>query len=183
MCGQADPEALEAAVNSLDDVTLDGILTVYRITQEQYAKEARELEGVAEGLKPVQDDPAGYANNAILRSRYERLTVRTVRGTAEIETRTPGRAPRIRAYSNAEALVDAMERHGVNAFLEAQYRNAGAVLDDTINNLWTNRSETVIVVEPRKPGHELLDLPRLDWSPPGSGGGKGGRTEAGRKPT
>ena len=36
-------------------------------------------------------------------------------------------------------------------------------------------SETAIVVEPRKPKHELLDMPRLDWSPPGSGGGKGGR--------
>ena len=67
VCRIADPEALEVAVNSLDDVTLNGILTVYKITRQQYAKEARELDGVAEGLKPVQEDPVGYANDAILR--------------------------------------------------------------------------------------------------------------------
>ena len=61
-----------------------------------------------------------------------------------------------------------MERNGINAFLEAQYRNAQTVLNDTIDNLWTNRSATVIVVEPQKPEHELLDMPQIKWSPPGT---------------
>ena len=183
VCRIADPEALEVAVNSLDDITLNGILTVYKITREQYAKEASELNGVAEGLKPVQKDPVGYANDAILRSRYERLSIRTVEGTAEIETRTPGQPARVRKYSDAEQLVDGMERHGINAFLEAQYRSAEAVLNDTVDNLWKNHSTTIIVVKPEKPEHELLEMPRVEWSPPGNKRNEGDNGGERRKAT
>ena len=168
VCRRADPEALEIAVNAVDDVTLDGILTVYTITREQYKTETRELEGVPEGLTPIQDDPVGYANDAILESRYERLALRTVDGSAEIETRTAGKQERTRTYRSAEELAEGMERDGINAFLEAQYRNAQAVLNDTIDNIWTGRNTTIVIVEPRKPEHKLLNLTQVDWSPPGN---------------
>lgn len=168
VCRRADPEALEIAVNAVDDVTLDGILTVYTITREQYKTETRELEGVPEGLTPIQDDPVGYANDAILESRYERLALRTVDGRAEIETRTAGKQERTRTYRSAEELAEGMERDGINAFLEAQYRNAQAVLNDTIDNIWAGRNTTIVIVEPRKPEHKLLNLTQVDWSPPGN---------------
>ena len=61
-----------------------------------------------------------------------------------------------------------MERDGINAFLEAQYRNAQAVLNDTIDNIWTGRNTTIVIVEPQKPEHKLLNLTQVDWSPPGN---------------
>lgn len=48
------------------------------------------LGGVPKGLKPIQEDPVGYANDAILESRYERLALRIVDGRAEIEGRLQG---------------------------------------------------------------------------------------------
>ena len=166
VCRKADPEALEIAVNAVDDVTLDGILTVYTITREQYKTETKELEGIPEELTPIQNDPVGYANDAILESRYERLALRTVDGRAEIETRTAGQQERTRTYRSAEELVEGMERDGINAFLEAQYRNAQAVLNDTIDNLWTGQNTTIVIVEPQKQEHKLLNLTQVDWSPP-----------------
>ena len=165
VCRLADPEALEIAVNAVDDLTLDGILNVYEVTRDQYKKEASELEGIPEGLKPIQEDPVGYANDAILESRYERVALRTVDGKAEIESRTAGGRHRVRTYKSADELVDGMEREGMNAFLEAQYRNAQAVLNDIVDNLWTKRNTTIIVVEPEKPEHDLLSRPQVDWSP------------------
>ena len=180
VCRLADPEALEIAVNTVDDLTLDGILNVYEVTRDQYKKEATELEGIPKGLKPIQEDPVGYANDAILESRYERVALQTVDGKAEIKTRTAGGRQRVRTYDSAEELVEGMEREGMNAFLEAQYRNAQAVLNDVIDNIWTGRKTTIIVVEPQKPEHELLSLPQVDWSPPGNdengGGERGGIT-------
>ena len=41
-----------------------------------------------------------------------------------------------------------MERDGINAFLEAQERDAAAVLDATVDALWLKRTETVIRIEP-----------------------------------
>ena len=170
VCRIADPEALEIAVNAVDDITLDGILNVYQVTQEQYKTEASELEGIPEGLTSIQENPVDYASNAILESRYERVAVRTVDGKAEVHTRTAGQQERTRTYESAEEIVDGLERDGINAFLEAQYRDAMAVLNDTVDNLWTKQNATILIVEPRRPQHELLNLTRVEWSPPGSGG-------------
>ena len=70
-------EALEIAVNTLPEKSLDAILSIYAETAEQYAADAAELEGIAEGLQPVVDDPAGYAGNAIIAAKYERVEIRT----------------------------------------------------------------------------------------------------------
>lgn len=184
VCRMADAEALEIAVNAVDDLTLDGILTVYGVTHDQYKTEAAELEGIPDGLKPVQEDPVGYAKEAMLESRYERVALRTVDGKAELDTRTAGGRQRLRTYGTADELVDGMERDGMNAFLQAQYRNARAVLNDAIDNLWTGRSTTIIVVEPEKPQHELLNLPPVDWAPPGDDEtGGGGRKKTKRTAT
>ena len=63
-CGAAEPEALEIAVNALPEKSLDAILSIYAETAKQYAAaDASELEGIAQGRRPVVDDPAGYASN------------------------------------------------------------------------------------------------------------------------
>ena len=187
VCRMADPAALEIAVNAVDDMTLDGILTVYQVTQEQYKTEAMELKGVPAELRPIQENPVGYASNAILESRYERVAVRTVDGKTEVHTRTAGQRERTRTYESAEEIVEGMERDGINAFLEAQYRDTTAVLNDTVDNLWTKQNATILIVEPRKPQHELLNLTRVEWSPPGSssadGDGAKSRSKTGLRAT
>ena len=187
VCRIADPEALAIAVNAVDDMTLDGILTVYQVTEEQYKTEASELEGIPEGLTSIQENPVGYASNAILESRYERVAVRTVDGRAEVHTRTAAQGNRTRTYESADEIVEGMERDGINAFLEAQYRDATAVMNDTVDNIWTKQNATILIVEPRKPQHELLNLARVEWSPPGGGDddrdGNKNRTKTGLRAT
>lgn len=169
-CGEAEPEALEIAVNALPEKSLDAILSIYAETAEQYAADASELEGMADGLQPVVDDPAGYASNAIITAKYERVEIRTRAGTAEIET-TTALGARTRAYGSAEALQQGMEREGINTFLNAQYRDAGAVLDATVDALWTKRTDSILQIEPPRLRHEKKHLPPLRWNPNRAGGG------------
>ena len=163
-CAEADPEALEVAVNGLPDKSVDAILHIYRETSAQYRDDAAELEGVAEGLRPAVDDPTAYAGNAILDAKYERCEIRTRAGEAEIET-TTGRGSRTRRWESAEALIAGMERNGINAFLAAQYRDTDAVIDATVEAMWTGRTETVLAIEPERPGHARAGVPRLEWTP------------------
>ena len=111
------------------------------------------------------DNPTAYANNAILAAKYARFEIRTHDGAVEIET-TTGEGTRTRRYDSAEALQAGLERDGVNAFLEAQERDAAAVLDATIDALWMKRSETVIRIEPEKLTHERETSRRSSGHPP-----------------
>ena len=173
-CGEAEPEALEIAVNSLPEKSLDAILSIYAETAKQYAADASELEGIAEGLQPVVDDPAGYASNAIVAAKYERVEIRTRAGAAEIET-TTAQGTRMRAYESAEALQQGMEREGINAFLNAQYRDAGAILDATVDALWARRADSILRIEPERLRHERTQLPLIRWRPNRAGGRAGER--------
>ena len=173
-CGAAEPEALEIAVNALPEKSLDAILSIYAETAKQYAADASELEGIAEGLQPVVDDPAGYASNAIVAAKYERVEIRTRAGAAEIET-TTAQGTRMRAYGSAEALQQGMEREGINAFLNAQYRDAGAILDATVDALWTKRTDSILRIEPERLRHERTHLRPIRWRPNRAGGGAGER--------
>ena len=173
-CGKADPEALEIAVNGLPEKSLNAILTIYKETERQYRKDAGQLEGVADDLAGVIDNPTAYANNAILAAKYARFEIRTHDGAVEIET-TTGEGTRTRRYDSAEALQAGLERDGVNAFLEAQERDAAAVLDATIDALWMNRSETVIRIEPEKLTHERENVPPIEWTPAKQGKESGER--------
>ena len=49
-CRQADPEALEIAVNGLADETVQGILKVYEELEDAYAKQTAALTGVPDAL-------------------------------------------------------------------------------------------------------------------------------------
>ena len=173
-CGKADPEALEIAVNGLPEKSLNAILTIYKETERQYRKEAGQLEGVADELAGVIDNPTAYANNAILAAKYARFEIRTHDGAVEIET-TTSEGTRTRRYDSAEALQAGLERDGANAFLEAQERDAAAVLDATIDALWMNRSETVIRIEPEKLTHERENVPPIEWTPAKQGKESGER--------
>ena len=151
-------------MNALPEKSLDAILSIYAETAKQYAADASELEGIAEGLQPVVDDPAGYASNAIVAAKYERVEIRTRAGAAEIET-TTAQGTRMRAYGSAEALQQGMEREGINAFLNAQYRDAGAILDVTVDALWTKRTDSILRIEPERLRHERTHLPPIRWRP------------------
>lgn len=171
VCAKADPEALEVAVNLLPDEDADSILKIYELTSAQYANEASDLEVVAQELKPLCENPAPYARNAILDAKYREMTLRTADGTAEATTRT-GFGERCRHYRTAEELADGMERHGFNGFLQAQYRDHEAVLEDTKNYMLDRRDAVVIAVRPRSLDHDRIDIPEIAWSPP-EGDGRG----------
>ncbi len=181
-CREADPEALEIAVNGLPDVTVQAILKVYQELETAYATETAGLEGVPEGLRPVLENPTGYAGNAIQDARYERVDIRTRGGVAEIETATR-EGSRVRTYESAEQLQAGMERDGINAFLAAQVRDQQAVLNATIDALWTGRDDLVLRIEPERLTRARADVPALTWQP---GGGEddvpGGQTRARVKP-
>ena len=159
-CAGAEPEALEIAVNGLAESSLDAILTSYNEIEEQYRKDAAQLEGVAEELCPVVTNPTAYAKNAVLGAKYLRVEIRTRGRTAAIETATT-EGTRSRTYDSAEALQAGMERDGINAFLEAQERSAGAVLDATLDGLGPNRTGTIILIEPARLAHERDELPPI----------------------
>ena len=171
-CGRAEPEALEIAVNGLPEKSLDAILAIYDDTQDQYRKDAGQLEGVAEELGAVVANPSAYAKNAILGAKYLRFEIRTHGGAAVIHTATT-KGTRSRTCEGAEALQAGMERDGINAFLEAQERDAAAVLDATVDALWLNRTETVIRIEPARLTHERDELPPIEWTPNRRGGDGG----------
>ena len=183
-CREADPEALEIAVNGLPDETVQAILKVYQELETAYATETAGLEGVPDGLRPVLENPTGYAGNAIQNARYERVDVRTRRGVAEIETATQVvEGSRVRTYESAEQLQAGMERDGINAFLATQVRDQQAVLNATIDALWTGRDDLVLRSEPERLTRARADVPALTWQP---GGGEddvpGGQTQARVKP-
>ena len=170
-CGVADPEALEIAVNGLDDEKANAILQVYDEMAEEYAKETADLEGVATSLEPVLEDPTGYAGRAIRTARYERVEMRTRAGAAEIETTTQA-GTRTRRYEDAERLRQGMERDGFNAFLTAQVRDQHAVLDAMVDALWSGQDMTVLIVKPERlrRAHAEVEVPELEWRPEGSEG-------------
>ena len=166
VCEMADPEALEVAVNALEDARIEAVLTVYRATEAQYRRDGPLLDGVPESLRPLAEDPAAYANNAILRRKYDEVAIRTEGGRATVIARTREGAVRTRTFDSAEALQDGMERHGVNAFLKAQYRDCKAVADDTIDGMWMNRAETIIEVWTERPNHPIRSVPAVHWRLP-----------------
>ena len=123
------------------------------------------------------DDPAGYAGNAIIAAKYERVEIRTRNEGAEIET-TTAQGTRTRSYKTAEELQQGMEREGINAFLKAQYRDAGAILDATVDALWMKRTDSVIRIEPERLRHERTELPPIRWQPKREGARTGEREHA-----
>ena len=163
-CREADPEALEIAVNGLPDKTVRGVLKVYQAMESVYAKETARLDGVPEGLKPVIENPTAYAGNAIQDARYERVDIRTRNGVVEIETAT-GERSRVRRYENAEQLQAGMERDGINAFLTAQVRDQQAVLNATVDALWAGHDELVLRIKPEPLARARADVPALTWRP------------------
>ena len=163
-CKEADPEALEIAVNGLPDETVQAILKVYQELETAYAKETAGLEGVPDELRPVLENPTGYAGNAIQDARYERVDIRTRGGVVEIETATR-EGSRVRSYESAEQLQAGMERDGINAFLAAQVRDQQAVLNATVDALWTGRDDLVLRVEPERLTRARADVPALTWQP------------------
>lgn len=166
-CREADPEALEIAVNGLSDQDVRAILKVYKEMEAAYAKETVGLEGVPDGLRPVLENPTGYAGNAIQDAKYERFEIRTRGGMAEIETATP-EGTRVRTYESAEQLQRGMERDGINAFLTAQVRDHQAVLNATVDALWMRRDDLVLRIEPERLTRARAEVPPLTWQPGGS---------------
>lgn len=181
-CREADPEALEIAVNGLPDETVQAILKVYQELETAYAKETAALEGVPDELRPVLENPTGYAGNAIQDARYERVDVRTRGSVAEIETATR-EGSRVRTYESAEQLQAGMERDGINAFLAAQVRDQQAVLNATVDALSAGRDDLVLRIEPERLTRAPADVPALRWQP---GGGEddvpGGQTRTRARP-
>ena len=55
-----------------------------------------------------------------------------------------------------------LERDGINAFLTAQYRDAAAVLDASIDALWTKHSGTILVIEPEELRHRRQSCRQSD---------------------
>ena len=64
-CKEADPEALEIAVNGLPDETVQAILKVYQSLKTAYATETAALEGVPDGLRPVIENRPDTRGKAI----------------------------------------------------------------------------------------------------------------------
>ena len=185
-CRQADPEALEVAVNGLANETVQGILKVYDELESAYAKQTAALTGVPDALKPVIENPTGYAANAIQDARYERFEIRIRGGIAEIETTTRD-GTRVRTYDSAEELQTGMERDGINTFLTAQVRDQHAVLNATVDALWMSRDESVLRIEPERLTRTRADVPPLTWRPTergddGPGDGSRTRIAAGDEP-
>ena len=181
-CGEADPEALEIAVNGLPDETTEAILKVYQELKTAYATETAGLEGVPDELRPVIENPTGYAGNAIQNARYESVEFRTRRGVAEIDTATQ-EGSRLRTYKSAEELQAGMERDGINAFLAAQVRDQQAVLNATIDALWTGREHLILRIEPERLKRARADVPALTWQPHSSEDNvPGGQTQPRVKP-
>ena len=175
VCNEADPEALEIAVNGLSEQRLNAILNIYKETREQYADEAAELDGIPEALKPIRTNPTAYAHNAVLDRKYERLVIRTNNGIAEIETRTRT-GSRTRAYEDATVLQNGMEQEGINLFLKAQERNHEAVLHATVDGLWTKHKATVIDIQPEPLQHQKIPVAPISWKPPDRGTQPGPKT-------
>ena len=171
-CAVADPEALEIAVNSLDDETANAILRIYEEVAEDYARDTRRLEGVPAQLEPVRQNPTGYAAQAIHAARYVRVEMRARDGAAEIET-TTREGTRTRRYEDAEGLQRGMERDGMNAFLTAQVRDPHAVLDAMVDALWSGRDTAVLTIEPEPLRTTPAEVPVLEWRPGGGGAGDG----------
>ena len=163
-CGEADPEALEIAVNGLGEARLNAILTIYKEIEDQYGQDAGGLEGVCAELAAVIDKPTTYANNAILAAKYARVTIAAREGAVRIET-TTSRGTRSRRYDSARELESGAERDGINAFLEAQERSTAAVLDAAVDALEARRSETVIRIEPERLSHRREGVPPIEWTP------------------
>ena len=174
-CREADPEALEIAVNGLPDETVQAILKVYQELETAYGTETSELEGVPDGLRPVIENPTGYAGNAIQNARYERVDIRARHGVAEIETATQ-EGSRLRTYKSAEQLQSGMERDGINAFLTAQVRDQQAVLNATVEALRTGRDDLILRIEPERLTRARADVPALTWQPGREDDGPGGQT-------
>lgn len=165
VCKIADPEALEVAVNSLDEGRLNGILQIYKETKEVYHKATKQLEGVPATLEPISTNPTAYATNAILESKYQRFEIHTREGSAGITTTTTT-GKRIRVYTTAEELRDGMERDGINGFLAAQQRDHEAVLNATVDAMWARHNTKILQVDPERLQHEKQPTEKLTWTPP-----------------
>ena len=137
-------------------------------------------------LKPVIENPTGYAGNAIQDARYDRFEIRTRGGMVEIETTTRD-GTRVRTYGSADQLQSGMERDGINAFLTAQVRDQQAVLSATVDALWMGRDESVLRIEPERLTRTRAEVAPLAWLPAVRGGNGPGddsrkRIEAGNEP-
>ena len=165
VCRLADPEALEIAVNSVPDEKLNAILTIYQNLKTQYEQDVEKLTETPEELKPIRENPTGYAHNAIVQSRYSKLEITTRDGIAEVEIQS-SQDRRAQTYDTAEALLEGLEANGVNAFLTAQDRDAQSILHATIDAMWTQTNTTIVDIRPEALKHAPLELPPLHWTPP-----------------
>ncbi|MCY4572673.1 MAG: nucleotidyl transferase AbiEii/AbiGii toxin family protein [Gemmatimonadetes bacterium] len=165
VCRLADPRSLDIAVNNVPNESLKAILRIYKALEEEYKDHAKGITKTPAALRPVIENPTGYALNAVIDSRYKKLTVRTHDGHAIVETETADGAFS-QTYENAEALIDGMERHGTKAFLAAQERDTETIRDVTIDQMWLRTTETVVEVRPPALEHQRVDLPGIDWQPP-----------------
>ncbi len=141
VAAQAEPKALEIAVNSLDKVETRIICNNLIVSNDQMAKEARTvLKGVTDKYRIDLERLGNSAADAVLAHRYAHVQIRVADAETVIETRTNGARPRNDPLTGDKAAA-ALTRSGVGAYLAANTTLRPASVIATIEQLtaagWT----------------------------------------------
>ena len=141
VAAQAEPKALEIAVNSLDKVETRIICNNLIVSNDQMAKEARTvLKGVTDKYRIDLERLGNSAADAVLAHRYAHVQIRVADEETVIETRTNGGKPRNDPLTGDKAAA-ALTRSGVGAYLAANTTLRPASVIATIEQLtaagWT----------------------------------------------
>ena len=150
---EAEPDALEVAVNNVDEAKLEERMTGWVNGREAYKREAQaELAGIPEKHRAQADDPAHAAIEAVNAARYRTLAVEVTQDSIHVKTRS-GLQTRTRTYTSAKD----WKRHAVRDGIDLAVRNHGGSWNRTnstvLNALASGRAvEIAIKPGPVRPG-------------------------------
>ena len=159
-----DPEALEVAVNCIPEDTWRETVARWRQTAQYHADQADlVLKDVADPWIDIAADPATAAAERAVQARYQRIVIEWRGDVLEVVTTCLGRNPRNRRVdsTDADSVVEDLQRHGIAAHLDHATRRPQDVFD-RIEKARGGQGRRVVHATLTPPSAALLRGDRID---------------------
>ena len=151
VAAELDPQALEAAVNSIPESTWQEMVTRWKETAAAHGVLARDaLKDVPKEWIRIADDPATAAIDRTTGARYTLVRIRVENDEVEITTKCAGREERIERIdgSTRGSIDNELDRRGIKAYLDALPRTTATKILDQIDSK-LGKGATTIYTEGR----------------------------------
>lgn len=150
MTASKEPEALEQAVNALDEFQYHTVCTEYTRNAEILKRDARKLLGLNHEAKTLAEDVGEHARTAVIGARYQTFTIEVngMERGAVVHTRSRmGETKTV--WTKAEETAEILRKHWYDKAITATTRSARAVTREIESALKDDRKWSLAVVRER----------------------------------